>query len=132
MPKPTPPTKLVLLTAAKAAQQEQATEYKNAKASTIAPTLQNKGLQYHSEDEDDKRDTEDDQGSAVDNNVESDKDVGANAETAISKMAEIPKYQLYKSKCRKYVFIPNETGDYKQYSMINCLQGKLKGCCTPL
>ncbi|GAB1519510.1 hypothetical protein RhiTH_002578 [Rhizoctonia solani] len=127
MPKPTPPTKPVLSTAAKAARRERATEYKNAKASTIAPALQNKGFRYHSEDEDDERDTDDDQGGAVDNNVESDKDVAADAETAISKMAEIPKYQPYKSKCGKYVFIPNETGDYEQYSMIDRPQGKLKG-----
>ncbi|KAF8708342.1 hypothetical protein RHS03_03460, partial [Rhizoctonia solani] len=127
MPKPTPPTKPVLSTAAKAARRERATEYKNAKASTITPALQNKGFRYHSEDEDDERDTDDDQGGAVDNNVESDKDVGADAETAISKMAEIPKYQPYKSKCGKYVFIPNETGDYEQYSMIDRPQGKLKG-----
>ncbi|GAB1521014.1 hypothetical protein RhiTH_004104 [Rhizoctonia solani] len=128
----TQPSKPVLSSAEKAARRAHATEYKNAKASTVESTL--KGPRYHDEDDEDGGDDEGDcagegegeGGGEEDGNGEEEENENANAFVEF----EAPKQPPYKSKCGQFIYIPNETGEYTKFSILERPQGKLKGLTT--
>ncbi|CAE6448930.1 unnamed protein product [Rhizoctonia solani] len=128
----TQPSKPVLSSAEKAARRAHATEYKNAKASTVESTL--KGPRYHNEDDEDGGDDKGDcagegegkGGGEEDGNGEEEENENANAFVEF----EAPKQPPYKSKCGQFIYIPNETGKYTKFSILERPQGKLKGLTT--
>ncbi|KAF8670464.1 hypothetical protein RHS04_08599 [Rhizoctonia solani] len=128
----TQPSKPVLSSAEKAARRAHATEYKNAKASTVESTL--KGPRYHDEDNEDGGDDKGDcagegkgeGGGEEDGNGEEEENENANAFVEF----EAPKQPPYKSKCGQFIYIPNETGEYTKFSILKRPQGKLKGLTT--
>ncbi|KDN35536.1 hypothetical protein RSAG8_11493, partial [Rhizoctonia solani AG-8 WAC10335] len=118
-------SKPALSSAAKAAQRERVTEYENAKASTVALSVKGKGVRYYDDDDDGNNSNEDDQDDDKGEGSEEGEDDGGDEEMDEDEEPE-SRYQPYKSKCRNFIHIPNENGDYTDYSMLDRPKGKLK------
>ncbi|QRW21894.1 hypothetical protein RhiXN_09481 [Rhizoctonia solani] len=127
------PSKAALPSAARAAQRERTTEYKQAKASALASTVKGKGVHYHDEDDDEGEDDGEVEGVDNDSNGDNDnchnrsedgKD-GEDGEDEEAMDDAKPEYEPYKSKCGNFVYVPDDNGDYTKYSMIDRPEGKL-------
>ncbi|CAE6442781.1 unnamed protein product [Rhizoctonia solani] len=135
-PKPTTQpksAKSALSSAAKAAQRERTTAYKNAKASAVASTLKHKKARYYEEDSDGNgnasgngNDGEDDEENKEDEEDEEDKEDKEDEGEGNEEIAPEPRYEPYKSQSGKYIHIPDEQGEYTRFRMLDRPEGKLK------
>ncbi|KDN43375.1 hypothetical protein RSAG8_06159, partial [Rhizoctonia solani AG-8 WAC10335] len=123
------PSKPVLSSTAKAAQRERVTEYKNAKASTIASSVKGKGVRYYDDDDGNGNGGDDDNGNVNDSEDGEDDEEGEGGSDG-KKMEDgeecVPEHHLYKSTCGNFIFIPDEKGDYTKYPMLTRPEGKIK------
>ncbi|CAE6454715.1 unnamed protein product [Rhizoctonia solani] len=100
------PSKPALSSGAKAAQCERVTEYKNAKALTVASSVKGKVVRYY--DDDDRTGNDGD-------NDDDEEGGGGSDDEGMEEGEELePKYQPYKLKCRNFIFIPDKNSKYTQ------------------